>query len=155
MMKEHPMTREEQDFLLDDMYSDDATTFEETQKLQDHIEKVQMDSISHEFDTMSGLFVSMEQRVQGILTLINANHLVFETLITKFPNVKQFQTVFKDNLSIKQSLESLSNDIHTAEHESIKVVEVFNNQIKDKEAVNDAMDALQKAYKAIETLGKK
>ena len=152
------MTQEELDTLMartDIKTIVEGMIFDDIDTQSNPLKEPKLGQSTATMSVLNTLMISMEQRVQESLQRINTHQVFFKTLISKFPNIKQFQTAFEDNQSIKQSLESIAQDMQMAEKEAVEIAQLLHTQEQNQGHIDMAIEALQTAYKALEAVGKK
>ena len=157
-MRRNTMTQEELDTLMartDIKTIVEGMIFDDIDTQSNPLKEPKLSQSTATMSVLNTLMISMEQRVQESLQRINTHQVFFKTLITKFPNIKQFQTALEDNQSIKQSLESIAQDMQMAEKEAVEIAQLLHTQEQNQGHIDMAIEALQTAYKALEAVGKK
>ncbi len=152
------MTQEELDTLMartDIKTIVEGMIFDDIDTQSNPLKEPKLSQSTATMSVLNTLMISMEQRVQESLQRINTHQVFFFSFFTKFPNIKQFQTALEDNQSIKQSLESIAQDMQMAEKEAVEIAQLLHTQEQNQGHIDMAIEALQTAYKALEAVGKK
>lgn len=103
-------------------------------------------------DAVNSFMLDVEKNAKEVIALISSNISLFETLVTKFPNIEQFQKALDDNKSMKESVEDMLNNAQMAEDEIMMAMDIMQYQDIHRqkiERVINVMRALSKYMNAL------
>lgn len=103
-------------------------------------------------DSVNSFMIEAEKSAKEVITLIDFNIALFETLVTKFPKIEQFQKALDDNQSMKKRVEEMLNNSQMAEDEIMMAMDIMQYQDIHRqkiERVINVMRALSKYMNAL------
>lgn len=103
-------------------------------------------------ETVNNFMLSAEENAKDVIKLIESNIALFETLVTKFPKIEQFQVALDENKSMKDKVEDLLMNAQMAEDEIMMTMDIMQYQDIHRqkiERVINVMRALSKYMSAL------
>ncbi len=128
------------------------------QKMVHQLDDVTKDSeikasqVFDKLDNVNNFMMDAEHNAKEVIKLINANMALFETLVSKFPNIEQFQKALDDNKAMKERVEEMLNNAQMAEDEIMMAMDIMQYQDIHRqkiERVINVMRALSKYMNAL------
>ncbi|MDD2384903.1 MAG: chemotaxis protein [Sulfurospirillaceae bacterium] len=103
-------------------------------------------------ESVNNFMVEAEQNAKEVIALIESNITLFNTLVSKFPKIDQFQNALNDNKSMKEKVENLLMNAQMAEDEIMMTMDIMQYQDIHRqkiERVINVMRALSKYMSAL------
>lgn len=103
-------------------------------------------------DSVNNFMVEAEKNAKEVITLIDFNIELFETLVAKFPKIDQFQKALDDNQAMKERVEDMLSNAQMAEDEIMMAMDIMQYQDIHRqkiERVINVMRALSKYMNAL------
>jgi len=114
--------------------------------------EIKASQVFDKLDTVNNFMMDAEANAKEVIKLINFNITLFETLVSKFPNIEQFQKALADNQAMKERVEDLLNNAQMAEDEIMMAMDIMQYQDIHRqkiERVINVMRALSKYMNAL------
>jgi len=114
--------------------------------------EIKASQVFDKLDSVNNFMMEAEDNAKEVIKLIESNITLFETLVSKFPNIEQFQKALDDNKSMKERVEELLNNAQMAEDEIMMAMDIMQYQDIHRqkiERVINVMRALSKYMNAL------
>ncbi|AOO65814.1 chemotaxis protein [Sulfurospirillum halorespirans] len=114
--------------------------------------EIKATQVFDKLETVSNFMMSAEANAKEVIKLIETNITLFETLVTKFPKIDQFQKALDDNKGMKDRVEDLLMNAQMAEDEIMMTMDIMQYQDIHRqkiERVINVMRALSKYMSAL------
>ena len=114
--------------------------------------EIKATQVFDKLETVSNFMMSAEENAKEVIKLIETNITLFETLVTKFPKIDQFQKALDDNKGMKDRVEDLLMNAQMAEDEIMMTMDIMQYQDIHRqkiERVINVMRALSKYMSAL------
>lgn len=114
--------------------------------------EIKASQVFDKLDNVNNFMMDAEHNAKEVIKLINANMALFETLVSKFPNIEQFQKALDDNKAMKERVEEMLNNAQMAEDEIMMAMDIMQYQDIHRqkiERVINVMRALSKYMNAL------
>ena len=114
--------------------------------------EIKATQVFDKLETVSNFMMSAEENAKEVIKLIETNITLFETLVTKFPKIDQFQKALDDNKGMKDRVEDLLMNAQMAEDEIMMTMDMMQYQDIHRqkiERVINVMRALSKYMSAL------
>jgi hypothetical protein len=114
--------------------------------------EIKASQVFDKLDSVNNFMIEAESNAKEIIKLIESNIRLFETLVSKFPNIAQFQKALDDNKGMKERVEELLNNAQMAEDEIMMAMDIMQYQDIHRqkiERVINVMRALSKYMNAL------
>ncbi len=114
--------------------------------------EIKATQVFDKLEIVNSFMVSAEDNAKSVIKLIESNIALFETLVSKFPKIEQFQKALDDNKSMKESVEDLLMNAQMAEDEIMMIMDIMQYQDIHRqkiERVINVMRALSKYMSAL------
>jgi len=114
--------------------------------------EIKASQVFDKLDAVNNFMMDAEANAKEVIKLINFNITLFETLVSKFPNIEQFQKALSDNKAMKERVEELLNNAQMAEDEIMMAMDIMQYQDIHRqkiERVINVMRALSKYMNAL------
>jgi hypothetical protein len=114
--------------------------------------EIKASQVFDKLDAVNNFMMEAEDNAKEVIKLIESNITLFETLVSKFPNIAQFQKALDDNKGMKERVEELLNNAQMAEDEIMMAMDIMQYQDIHRqkiERVINVMRALSKYMNAL------
>ena len=114
--------------------------------------EIKATQVFDKLETVNNFMMSAEANAKEVIKLIETNITLFETLVTKFPKIDQFQKALDDNKGMKDRVEDLLMNAQMAEDEIMMTMDIMQYQDIHRqkiERVINVMRALSKYMSAL------
>lgn len=114
--------------------------------------EIKATQVFDKLETVNNFMMSAEANAKEVIKLIESNISLFETLVTKFPKIDQFQKALDDNKGMKDRVEDLLMNAQMAEDEIMMTMDIMQYQDIHRqkiERVINVMRALSKYMSAL------
>lgn len=114
--------------------------------------EIKASQVFDKLDCVNNFMMDAERNAKEVIKLIESNITLFETLVSKFPNVDQFQRALSDNKGMKERVEEMLNNSQMAEDEIMMAMDIMQYQDIHRqkiERVINVMRALSKYMNAL------
>lgn len=114
--------------------------------------EIKATQVFDKLEIVNNFMLSAEENAKEVIKLIDSNIALFETLVTKFPNIEQFQKALDDNKGMKERVEDLLMNAQMAEDEIMMTMDIMQYQDIHRqkiERVINVMRALSKYMSAL------
>ena len=114
--------------------------------------EIKASQVFDKLDNVNNFMMDAERNAKEVIKLINTNTALFETLVSKFPNIQQFQNALDDNKAMKERVEEMLNNAQMAEDEIMMAMDIMQYQDIHRqkiERVINVMRALSKYMNAL------
>ena len=114
--------------------------------------EIKASQVSDKLDAVNSFMMEAERSAKEVIKLIESNISLFETLVSKFPKIEQFQKALDDNRSMKESVEDMLGNAQMAEDEIMMAMDIMQYQDIHRqkiERVINVMRALSKYMNAL------
>ena len=114
--------------------------------------EIKAGQVFDKLETVSAFMMSAEENAKDVIKLIEGNISLFQTLVTKFPKIEQFQVALDENKSMKDKVEDLLMNAQMAEDEIMMTMDIMQYQDIHRqkiERVINVMRALSKYMSAL------
>jgi len=114
--------------------------------------EIKASQVFDKLDAVNNFMMEAEDNAKEVIKLIESNIHLFETLVSKFPNIDQFQKALDDNKGMKERVEELLNNAQMAEDEIMMAMDIMQYQDIHRqkiERVINVMRALSKYMNAL------
>ena len=114
--------------------------------------EIKASQVFDKLDSVNNFMMEAEDNAKEVIKLIESNITLFETLVSKFPNIAQFQKALDDNKGMKERVEELLNNAQMAEDEIMMAMDIMQYQDIHRqkiERVINVMRALSKYMNAL------
>lgn len=114
--------------------------------------EIKASQVFDRLDAVNNFMMEAEDNAKEVIKLIESNISLFETLVSKFPNIAQFQKALDDNKGMKERVEDLLNNAQMAEDEIMMAMDIMQYQDIHRqkiERVINVMRALSKYMNAL------
>ena len=114
--------------------------------------EIKATQVFDKLETVNNFMMSAEENAKEVIKLIETNIVLFETLVTKFPKIDQFQKALDDNKGMKERVEDLLMNAQMAEDEIMMTMDIMQYQDIHRqkiERVINVMRALSKYMSAL------
>ena len=114
--------------------------------------EIKATQVFDKLETVNNFMMSAEANAKEVIKLIETNITLFETLVTKFPKIDQFQKALDDNKGMKTRVEDLLMNAQMAEDEIMMTMDIMQYQDIHRqkiERVINVMRALSKYMSAL------
>lgn len=114
--------------------------------------EIKASQVFDKLDAVNNFMVEAESNAKEVIKLINSNITLFETLVSKFPKIEQFEKALSDNKAMKERVEELLNNAQMAEDEIMMAMDIMQYQDIHRqkiERVINVMRALSKYMNAL------
>jgi hypothetical protein len=114
--------------------------------------EIKATQVFDKLETVNNFMMSAEANAKEVIKLIETNIALFETLVTKFPKIDQFQKALDDNKGMKDRVEDLLMNAQMAEDEIMMTMDIMQYQDIHRqkiERVINVMRALSKYMSAL------
>ncbi|KFL33905.1 MULTISPECIES: chemotaxis protein [unclassified Sulfurospirillum] len=114
--------------------------------------EIKATQVFDKLETVNNFMMSAEANAKEVIKLIETNITLFETLVTKFPKIDQFQKALDDNKGMKERVEDLLMNAQMAEDEIMMTMDIMQYQDIHRqkiERVINVMRALSKYMSAL------
>ena len=88
--------------------------------------EIKATQVFDKLETVSNFMMSAEENAKEVIKLIETNITLFETLVTKFPKIDQFQKALDDNKGMKDRVEDLLMNAQMAEDEIMMTMDTVS-----------------------------
>ena len=122
------MLQEELDTL---MAGDLNDVQEDAHKMVHQLDDVTKDSeikaaqVFDKLEAVNAFMMSAEENAKDVIKLIDGNISLFQTLVSKFPKIEQFQVALDENKSMKDKVEDLLMNAKMAEDEIMMTMDMY------------------------------
>ena len=114
--------------------------------------EIKASQVFDKLDAVNSFMMEAERSAKEVIKLIESNISLFETLVSKFPKIEQFQKALDDNRSMKESVEDMLGNAQMAEDEIMMAMDIMQYQDIHRqkiERVINVMRALSKYMNAL------
>ena len=114
--------------------------------------EIKASQVFDKLDAVNSFMMEAERSAKEVIKLIESNISLFETLVSKFPKIEQFQKALDDNRSMKESVEDMLGNAQMAEDEIMMARDIMQYQDIHRqkiERVINVMRALSKYMNAL------
>ncbi|KHG34550.1 MAG: chemotaxis protein [Epsilonproteobacteria bacterium] len=114
--------------------------------------EIKATQVFDKLETVNNFMMSAEENAKEVIKLIESNIALFETLVTKFPKIEQFQNALDDNKTMKVRVEDMLMNAQMAEDEIMMTMDIMQYQDIHRqkiERVINVMRALSKYMSAL------
>ncbi len=114
--------------------------------------EIKASQVFDKLDTVNSFMMDAERSAKEVIELIESNISLFETLVSKFPKIEQFQKALDDNRNMKERVEDMLNNAQMAEDEIMMAMDIMQYQDIHRqkiERVINVMRALSKYMNAL------
>ncbi|MDD3325063.1 MAG: chemotaxis protein [Sulfurospirillaceae bacterium] len=114
--------------------------------------EIKATQIFDKLEIINNFMVDTETNAKDIIILIKSNISLFETLVTKFPSIGQFQNALDENRQMQEKIEDLVSNAQMAEDEIMMIMDMMQYQDIHRqkiERVINVMRALSKYMSAL------
>jgi len=114
--------------------------------------EIKATQVFDKLEIVNNFMMSAEENAKEVIKLIEGNIVLFETLVTKFPKIDQFQKALDDNKGMKVRVEDLLMNAQMAEDEIMMTMDIMQYQDIHRqkiERVINVMRALSKYMSAL------
>jgi len=114
--------------------------------------EIKASQVFDKLEIVNNFMMSAEENAKEVIKLIESNITLFETLVTKFPKIEQFQKALDDNKGMKDRVEDLLMNAQMAEDEIMMTMDIMQYQDIHRqkiERVINVMRALSKYMSAL------
>ena len=114
--------------------------------------EIKASQVFDKLDAVNSFMMEAERSAKEVIKLIESNITLFETLVSKFPKIEQFQKALDDNRSMKESVEDMLGNAQMAEDEIMMAMDIMQYQDIHRqkiERVINVMRALSKYMNAL------
>jgi len=114
--------------------------------------EIKATQVFDKLEIVSSFMMSAEENSKEVIKLIESNITLFETLVTKFPKIDQFQKALDDNKGMKDRVEDLLMNAQMAGDEIMMTMDIMQYQDIHRqkiERVINVMRALSKYMSAL------
>jgi len=114
--------------------------------------EIKASQVFDKLEIVNNFMMSAEDNAKEVIKLIGSNIILFETLVTKFPKIEQFQKALDDNKGMKERVEDLLMNAQMAEDEIMMTMDIMQYQDIHRqkiERVINVMRALSKYMSAL------
>jgi len=114
--------------------------------------EIKATQVFDKLEIVNNFMMSAEDNAKEVIKLIESNIILFETLVTKFPKIEQFQKALDDNKGMKERVEDLLMNAQMAEDEIMMTMDIMQYQDIHRqkiERVINVMRALSKYMSAL------
>jgi hypothetical protein len=114
--------------------------------------EIKATQVFDKLEIVNNFMLSAEANAKEVIKLIESNITLFETLVTKFPKIDQFQKALDDNKGMKERVEDLLMNAQMAEDEIMMTMDIMQYQDIHRqkiERVINVMRALSKYMSAL------
>lgn len=114
--------------------------------------EIKASQVFDRLDAVNSFMMEAERSAKEVIKLIESNISLFETLVSKFPKIEQFQKALDDNRSMKESVEDMLGNAQMAEDEVMMAMDIMQYQDIHRqkiERVINVMRALSKYMNAL------
>lgn len=130
---------------------------------QDHKMVYQLDDVTKDSEKKAGevfdklesvnnFMMEAEENANEVISLIDSNIELFESLCTKFPNVEQFKKSLKDNQAMKLKVEDLINSAQMAEDEIMMTMDIMQYQDIHRQKIERVINVMRALSKYMSNL---
>lgn len=114
--------------------------------------EIKATQVFDKLEIVNNFMLSAEDNAKEVIKLIESNITLFETLVSKFPKIDQFQKALDDNEGMKERVEDLLMNAQMAEDEIMMTMDIMQYQDIHRqkiERVINVMRALSKYMSAL------
>ncbi len=114
--------------------------------------EIKASQVFDKLDAVNSFMMEAERSAKEVIKLIESNISLFETLVSKFPKIEQFQKALDDNRNMKERVEDMLGNAQMAEDEIMMAMDIMQYQDIHRqkiERVINVMRALSKYMNAL------
>lgn len=114
--------------------------------------EIKASQVFDKLDAVNSFMMDAERSAKEVIKLIESNISLFETLVSKFPKIEQFQKALDDNRNMKERVEDMLGNAQMAEDEIMMAMDIMQYQDIHRqkiERVINVMRALSKYMNAL------
>ncbi len=114
--------------------------------------EVKATQIFDKLDAVNNVLMDMEEDIDGVVLKVNENIFLFEKLVQKFPNIAQFKSALKDNIEIKENLQTMKSNAQMGEDEAMMAMDIMQYQDIHRQKIERVINVMRALSKYISLL---
>jgi len=114
--------------------------------------EIKATQVFDKLETVSNFMLTTEENAKEVIHLIDSNIALFETLVTKFPKIGQFQKALDDNIGMKERVEDLLMNAQMAEDEIMMIMDMMQYQDIHRQKIERVINVMRALSKYISAL---
>jgi hypothetical protein len=114
--------------------------------------EVKAGQVFDKLESVNSFLMEAEANANDVITLIDANITLFESLCEKFPKVEQFKKSLQDNRSMKAKVEELIISAQSAEDEVMMTMDIMQYQDIHRQKIERVINVMRALSKYMSSL---
>ncbi len=114
--------------------------------------EVKATQIFDKLDEINNILMEMESDIEVVSSTVGENIALFEKLVQKFPNIKQFKDVLQINLESKEKLETMTSSAQMGEDEVMMAMDIMQYQDIHRQKIERVINVMRALSKYISLL---
>lgn len=105
--------------------------------------EVKAGEVFDKLEAINAFMIEAEENAGEIITLIDSNIELFDTLCTKFPKVSEFCKALEDNKNMKSKVEELVESAQNAEDEVMMTMDIMQYQDIHRQKIERVINVMR------------
>jgi len=114
--------------------------------------EVKATQIFDKLDEINNILMEMESDIEVVSDTVGENIALFEKLVQKFPNIKQFRDILQRNLESKEKLETMTSSAQMGEDEVMMAMDIMQYQDIHRQKIERVINVMRALSKYISLL---
>ena len=114
--------------------------------------EVKAGEVFDKLESVNSFMMEAEENANDVISLIDTNIELFDSLCQKFPNVEQFKKSLEDNKSMKEKAQELIEKAQMAEDEIMMTMDIMQYQDIHRQKIERVINVMRALSRYMNTL---